>query len=117
MADVSETLRRICLLYPWSRECAAVAPMTPSAAELPGMWHGEGGYTAAFGKTIPNGTRCESVQLIPIGAIGKSGGSVVEPITETQPVNSVYMQIRSFGGFGLGGLVLAQRQEALRQFF
>lgn len=87
----SETLSRICVAYPWSRECAGVAPIVPSPGEQTAIWNGDGGFAAASGKNIPNGTRCESIQLIPVSAIGKNPPSAV---VQPDP-NGMYMQIRS----------------------
>ena len=90
-----EVLRRICLAYPWSNECQGIAPIVPTGAETKAMWHGEGGYELASGKNVPEGTRCESVQLIPISQIGKKmeglNAAAQAAVSAPNP-NAVYMQ-------------------------
>ena len=89
--DPDEVLRRICLAYPWSSECRAIAPMVPSAAENGFLWHGAGGYMHATGKEIPPGTQCESVQLVPIDSIMKP--RVEQPATAPTASLGMYTQI------------------------
>lgn len=73
---VDDLTRRLCLLYPWSKECQGVGPMVPTDAERASMFHAPGGYEVAQSTaSIPPGSQCESVQLIPVGAIGSKFGS------------------------------------------
>jgi len=72
MQDPGEVMRRLCLAYPWSAECKAIAPIRPTPEENQGLWHGESGYDYAVGKNVPRGTQCESVQLVPYENILKS---------------------------------------------
>jgi hypothetical protein len=71
--SIDDLTRRLCLLYPWSRECQGVPPIIPTDGERSGMW----GYQVAQSiRNIPTGSQCESVQLIPVAAVGKQIGSV-----------------------------------------
>ena len=94
----TDALHRICVAYPWSQECSGLAPIVPTDTEQSQIWSGPGGLVAATGTNIPNGTRCESVQLIPIDAIGKRAP---EPPAVKQDPNSMYMQIRGLGDYNL----------------
>lgn len=90
--SIDDLTRRLCLLYPWSRECQGVPPIEPSPGEAAGMWHGQGGYQVATTvKNIPKGSQCESVQLIPVEAIGKRFGPT--PVgNEVQLPSALHMQ-------------------------
>ena len=92
---IDELTRRLCLLYPWSRECQGVPPMVPTDGEMAGMWHGSGGYQVAQSTSnIPAGSQCESVQLIPVSSIGKRFG--VTPVGyETQLPTALHAQFPS----------------------
>jgi hypothetical protein len=96
MESIDDITRRLCLLYPWSRECQGVAPIEPSPGESAGIWNGPGGLEyVTSAKNIPDGSKCEAVQLVPLDAIGKrhsvGGGGVTPPnIVEFQfPQNVV----------------------------
>ncbi len=70
--SIDDITRRLCLLYPWSRECQGVAPIEPSPGESAGIWTGPGGLEyVTSSKNIPTGSKCEAVQLVPLDAIGK----------------------------------------------
>ena len=89
MQDAGEVMRRLCLAYPWSHECQAIAPFRPTLAENQAIWSGEGGYEYAVGKNVPAGTQCESVQLVPFDSIMKRqyASSDVAP-----SARNIYMQ-------------------------
>ena len=88
-----EVLRRICLAYPWSAECRAIAPIVPSADENAAIWHGPGGYVHAVGKEIPPGARCESVQLVPVESIMKPRVDPSVLAVPPSPALGMYTQI------------------------
>ena len=96
--DLSEAMRRVCLIYPWSSECSGVAPIVPTDGETKAMWNSPDGLFAASGKAIPTGAQCESVQLIPVNKIGQP----VAPVSPSQP-SSTDIQYQ-FGGARLGAL-------------
>lgn len=93
--SIDDLTRRLCLLYPWSRECQGVSPIMPTDGERAGMWHAPGGYEVAQSTSnIPTGAQCESVQLIPVDAIGKQVGST--PVGyETQLPSVIHQQFQT----------------------
>ena len=82
--DPSETLRRICLAYPWSQECTSIAPIVPTDGEMKSMWNGQNGLTYASGKNIPTGAQCESVQLVPVDQMGVAQSLMNGTVTSQQ---------------------------------
>ena len=116
-----EVLRRICLSYPWSAECRAISPMIPMAAENGALWHGPGGFVHAVGKQIPPGTRCESVQLIPVESIMKPRVDPTMMNVPPTPALGMYTQVpapmaRSVGVPALIFQVALPKQSAIKNF-
>ena len=66
--------------------------MVPTEAERASMFHAPGGYEVAQSSaSIPPGSQCESVQLIPVGAIGRKFGTT--PVGyETQLPTAIHSQ-------------------------
>lgn len=88
-----EVLRRLCLAYPWSTECQSIGPIRPTAEENQGLWHGDMGYDHAKGANIPEGSRCESVQLIPFDKLVNKQYSPSDIAASMQPEDTgVQMQ-------------------------
>jgi hypothetical protein len=101
--DLSEAMRRVCLIYPWSTECSGVAPIVPTDGEMKAMWNSPDGLIAASGKAIPTGAQCESVQLVPVSKIG----SPVPPVTSSQPSSTdLQFQFPSVAPAGFEGYIL-----------
>lgn len=87
-----EVLRRLCLAYPWSRECVGVDPILPTASENSALWHGASGYQYAVGRNIPNGAQCESVQLVPLDKI-TSRYNYSQTSSESSNPNQLFLQV------------------------
>jgi hypothetical protein len=87
-----EVLRRLCLAYPWSAECQGVGPIKPTDSENAALWHGSSGYEYATGRSIPKGSQCESVQLIPLDKIHARYPPPPAEASAPDP-NRVYLQV------------------------